>query len=189
MRPVSALLLAAGKGSRAGKFKPLLRWNGESFLSKVYRSMKEADVLREIVVVRGFQSNRLEAELQAIGAYSVINPEFEMGMHRSIKIGLRALRPGWSGALIAHVDQPQLEPDDYAKIVRAFENSAQSLVRPCFKGRPGTPSILGFEHLDEIQAEPDADHGCGYLFLRHPETVLFVEMDDSKCTMDFDTYP
>jgi CTP:molybdopterin cytidylyltransferase MocA len=189
MRPVSALLLAAGKGSRAGKFKPLLQWKGESFLSKVFRSMKEADVFREILVVTGFQSDRLQAELRMIGTASVNNPEFEMGMHRSIKIGLGALRPGWSGALIAHVDQPQLEPDDYAKIVRAFENSTRSLVRPCFKGRPGTPAILGFEHLEEVQAEADADHGCGYLFLRHPDAVLFVEMDDSKCTVDFDTYP
>ena len=189
MRPVSALLLASGKGSRAGKFKPHLQWNGESFLSKVFRSMKEADVLWEIVVVTGFRSDHLQAELRTIGAASVFNPEFELGMHRSIKMGLRALQPGWSGALIAHVDQPQLGPDDYTKIVRAFENSTQSLVRPCFKGSPGTPAILGFEHLEEILAEPDADHGCGYLFLRHPETVLFVEMDDSKCTMDFDTYP
>jgi CTP:molybdopterin cytidylyltransferase MocA len=189
MGPVSALLLAAGKGSRAGKFKPLLQWNGESFLSKVFRSMKEADVFREILVVTGFHSDRLQAELQTIGAASVYNPEFEMGMHRSIKMGLCALRPGWNGALVAHVDQPQLEPGDYAKIVRAFENTNRSLVRPSFKGRTGTPAILGFEHLEEVLAEADADHGCAYLFPRYPDRVLIVEMDDSKCTMDFDSDP
>ncbi len=189
MRPVSAILLAAGKGSRAGRFKPLLPWNDESFLSKVFRSMKEAGVFREIIVVTGFQSDRLQAELRTIGADSVFNPEFEMGMHRSIKLGLRTLSPGWSGALIAHVDQPQLEADDYAKIVRAFQNSTQSLVRPCFKGRPGTPAILGFKYLDEIEAEPDVDRGCAYLFERHFSDLLSVEMDNPNCTKDFDTYP
>ncbi|HUK56962.1 MAG TPA: nucleotidyltransferase family protein [Nitrospiria bacterium] len=189
MKPVSAILLAAGKGSRAGGFKPLLPWNGESFLSKVFRSMKEAGLFGEIVVVTGFRSDRIEAELRAIGADAAFNPEFEKGMHRSIRRGLRALRPGWSGALIAHVDQPQLEPSDYAKIVRAFQNSARSLARPCFEGRPGTPAILGFEHLEEIEAEPDADRGCAYLFERHPRDVLSVEMDNPNCTKDFDAYP
>jgi len=189
MRPVSAILLAAGKGTRAGRFKPLLSWNGESFLSKVSRSMKEANLFREILVVTGFLSDRLQSELRTLGAHAVFNPEFEKGMHRSIRLGLRTLRSGWSGALIGHVDQPQLEPDDYAKIVRAFQNSTKSLVRPRFKGRPGTPAILGFEHLKEIENEPDSDYGCGYLFKRHPEEVLWVEMDDPKCTVDFDVYP
>jgi molybdenum cofactor cytidylyltransferase len=189
LRPVSAILLAAGKGTRAGGLKPLLLWNGESFLSKVFRSIKEANLFGEILVVTGFQSDRLQPELRTLGARAVFNPDFEKGMHRSIKVGLQTLRPGWSGALIALIDQPQLEAGDYAKIVRAFQNSTKSLVRPQFKGRPGTPAILGFVHLKEIENEPDSDHGCGYLFKRHPEEVLWVEMDDSKCTVDFDAYP
>jgi len=189
MKSVSAILLAAGKSSRAGRFKPLLPWNGERFISKVFRSMKEANVFREILVVTGFLSDLLLPELRTIGADAVFNPEFEKGMHRSIRLGLRSLRPGWSGALIAHVDQPQLESSDYARIVRAFQHSTKSLVRPCFKGRPGTPAILGFNYLEEIEAEPDADHGCAYLFERHPHDVLSVEMDNPGCTKDFDVYP
>lgn len=189
MRPVSAILLAAGKGSRTGTFKPFLQWSGETFVSKVFRSLREAGVFQEIIVATGFQSSRLTVELESIQAISAYNPEFDKGIHSSIRAGLRALTPGWRGALIAHVDQPQLGPHDYTKIVRSFQNSTKALARPCFRGKPGNPAILGFEHLKEIEAEPEADHGCAYLFKRHPEDVLLVEMDDPKCTEDFDTYP
>lgn len=189
MKHVSAILLAAGKGSRIGTFKPLLLWHGESFISKILLSMRNAKTFREIIVVTGYQAVRLEGGLKIIHATTIFNPEYEKGIHSSIRAGLRALSPGWSGALVGHVDQPQLESRDFRKIVSAFQSSRKSLARPYFRGVPGNPAILGVGYLPEIEAEPDADHGCAYLFERHPEDVLCVEMDDGKCTQDFDTWP
>ena len=185
---VSALLLAAGKSTRAGFPKPLLHWKGESFVSKVFRSMKASASFRDILVVTGFENARTESELKAIGADFVYNPAFDTGMHSSIRLGLSVLAPGWQGALISHVDQPQLEPADYKTIVRAFQVTAKTLVRPVFKGQAGTPAILGIEHLPEINAEPDFDGGCAYLFTRHPGDVFHVEMENSRCLEDIDFY-
>jgi len=190
VKSVSALILAAGQGTRASGFKPLLDWRGESFVAKVYRSLRESGGFQKVLVVTGFADRKIQAELTQMGAPSVYNANHAQGMHSSIKAGVHQLASGPespNGLLVALVDQPHLGPEDFRPLVRAFQTSDRSLIRPTYKARFGNPCILGADHFKEILAEPDLDRGCAYLFQRHPERVLAVEMADDKCLVDFDS--
>jgi CTP:molybdopterin cytidylyltransferase MocA len=152
----------------------------------VHGALAGSGVFCEIVVVTGFSAELLKPELKRLKARSVYNPDFALGMHRSIRTGLSGLAPDWDAALIAMVDQPQLGAGDYRLIAEAYQNSSASLVRPWFRGEPGNPCILGRKHLPEILAEPDSDRGCAYLFKRHPDDVLNVEVGTDRYQIDFD---
>ena len=186
-KKLSALLLAAGKSSRAREFKPLLNWSGETFLAKVFRSLKESHHFEEILVITGHRSSELEAPLHDIGASFSFNPHFETGMQSSIQHGLKSLTLPWDGVLIALVDQPHWEAQDYAQIADAYLNSALGLLRPAHQDRFGNPAVIASRYLPEILAEPATDRGCAYLFSRHPEDAGVIEMPDDRCLHDFDS--
>lgn len=186
MKKVAALLLAAGKSSRAQRFKPLAPWRGETFVEKVYHSLAKTGALSEILVVTGFQHEVLNESLGRLGARSVFNPKFSTGMQSSIQIGLSSLKPGWDAALIALVDQPQLETTHYARLISCYQTGEAELLRPVYQGRMGNPAIIGSCFLEEVLKAPEMDSGCAYLFLAHAEQTAIVEMPDGLCLMDYD---
>ena len=150
-KKIAALVLAAGRSSRAKSFKPLLRWGLESFLEKVCRSLFETSRFEEILVVTGFQKESLEAALLKLSVNlvervsssiptssskkflisSVYNERYTTGMQSSIQCGLRHLSKEWDGVLIALVDQPQLDADDYSHLIQEFFVGERGLARCC----------------------------------------------------------
>lgn len=185
---VSAIILSAGMGTRAKALKPLLLWKEkETFLAKVYRSLLEAKAFQEIIAVTGFEKAKVEKEATKLGLTTTFNSNFQAGMHSSIRQGINSLKKSWEGVLICHVDQPQIEAEEYLGLFRVFQGPGITLARPAYKGRLGNPAIIGVEHLSEVLAEPDSDFGCAYLFKRHPAQSMALEMPSPRCLMDFDT--
>jgi molybdenum cofactor cytidylyltransferase len=185
-KKISAVILAAGKSSRAAGFKPLLKWGGEPLIEKTYRSLSETRSLGEIVIVTGFQSEELEQSLLRLGARSILNKKYESGMLSSIQHGLSALSLDWDAALIALVDQPQLEVEDYRFILETFSADPRNLGRPFFAGKAGNPAILGRKYLNEILSAPESDRGCASLFSKYPGDTISIEMCNDRCLHDFD---
>ncbi len=183
----AAVILAAGKSSRAAQFKPLRKWGSETFLEKVYRSLSQAGAFGEIIIVTGHQANSLDEPIRALGARSVFNKRFNTGMQSSIQKGLSSLESAWDAALIALVDQPQLETEDYRAIIQRFVEANGGLARPAFEGRTGNPAVISRKYLPEILAEPESDRGCAYLFSRYPDDARIVEMPNDRCLFDFDS--
>jgi molybdenum cofactor cytidylyltransferase len=186
VKKIAALILAAGLGSRAKKFKPLAQWRESSYIATVYQALAQTRKLSEILVVSGYQNDLLEKPLKELGARSVYNPDYAMGMQSSIQMGLRSLTPGWESVMVALVDQPQLQTRHYVKLIDESECSDRDLFRPTYQGKSGNPSILGIQYLDEILREPISDRGCAYLFQRYPQNSLGIEMDDDLCLQDYD---
>lgn len=187
MKRISALILCAGKGSRAGSLKPLMPWKDETFLAKVFRSLDETKLLREIVIVTGAQGHALGQELKRIQARFTANPFYEQGMNSSIRWGLTKFQKEWDGVMIALVDQPHLDMVDYLNIIEPYLNSEKTLCRPTFNNQFGNPCIIGREHFAEILNEKNPDQGYSRLFKAHPQEVLDIKMNNGRCLLDFDT--
>ena len=188
-KKVSAIILAAGLGPQAKALKPLLLWKEtETFLGKVYRSLLDTKAFQEIIVVTGCEPIEVEREAKRLGLKSIFNSDFEVGgMHSAIRIGLKSLKGPWDGVLVCHVDQPQIESDEYLGLVRAFSSSEVTLALPSYRGRLGHPALIGKEHFAEIQAQSDGDWEGSSLFKRYPSKTLALEMPTARCLMAFDT--
>ena len=64
---VGAIVLAAGRSSRMGDFKPLLPFGGRTVIGRVVDTLREGGVAR-IHVVTGFKAEALRLEIDRLGA-------------------------------------------------------------------------------------------------------------------------
>jgi CTP:molybdopterin cytidylyltransferase MocA len=85
----------------------------------------------EVVVVTGYDRDRVEAALAGLQLRLVYNPAHERGMGRSIATGVGALSPRVRGALICPGDMPGLGPSLIDRLIDAFERSGrEAIVHP-----------------------------------------------------------
>ena len=114
-------MLAAGMSTRMGRPKATLPLGGETFVGRIVKTFRAADV-EEVVVVLGGGASSLEAALrdEGVDARLIVNPDFERGQFSSVLAGLRAIdRPGILAMLLTLVDQRTSHSRDVVKVVRS----------------------------------------------------------------------
>ena len=87
--PLGALILAAGMSSRMGAFKPLLKVGEETALLRIINRIKAAGI-EDIVLVTGYERQRLLPLIEGKGIKEVYNESYRQGMFESVKAGLEA---------------------------------------------------------------------------------------------------
>jgi len=92
---LAAVILAAGRSSRMGTFKPLLPFGPESVIERIILTVRKAGV-ETIRVVVGWSADRLIPVLERHGVAYVSNDRFDEGMYVSIQSGCKASLPTWS---------------------------------------------------------------------------------------------
>ncbi|RZA06242.1 MAG: nucleotidyltransferase family protein, partial [Proteobacteria bacterium] len=157
---VKAIVLAAGRSSRMGAEKLFLPWRGGSVLRATVSNVLGAE-FNEVLVVSGGNAGQVTAALEGLPVRMVENPRFAVGMHSSIRAGVKAL-----GACdffaVCLGDQPTIPAPLYAQLGR--EVGEESLLAPAISGKRGNPVFISSALIPEILAHEDDDRGCAYLF-------------------------
>ena len=84
---VAAVVLAAGKSSRMGANKLLLRFDDKPVLEHILDRLARY----ETIVVTGHRPEDIEPIIKQYEARIVHNPDYEQGMTTSFQAGLRAI--------------------------------------------------------------------------------------------------
>jgi molybdenum cofactor cytidylyltransferase len=173
---ISALVLAAGEGTRFGGTKQLEVVRGKPLVQHAVDAAANAGV-DEVVVVLGHEALRVRdaLALPTSGRY-VINDRYAEGQATSLAAGLRALDEASQAAVVLLADQPGIEPRHVAALVEAFQAREPEIVRIRFRDAPG-PALLARSVWDEA-AELTGDTGARALFEAHPERVRWVAFDE-----------
>lgn len=159
-----------------GPNKLLLEVDGRPLVRRTLDEIRRVP-FHEVIVVTGAHA---EAVRSACGdAWFVHNAEHARGMHASIKAGVRAL-DACDAFFVCLADQPRF---DHRTLLALMEG--EGLTAPVFDGRRGHPVLIPAKHIPEILAHPDGDHGCAYLFDRHP--LSLIEIADEGVVVDVDT--
>ena len=114
---VVAILLAAGRSSRMGTFKPLLPFGETTVIRSCISNLRDGGV-QNIVVVVGHRAEDVKNSLYDLSVNFALNPDPESGMSASIACALGEIPDKARAVLIALGDQPALP----AKVVRAVLN-------------------------------------------------------------------
>ena len=140
---ITGIIISAGFSSRMGDFKPLLKYNGISFIENIIRKLNL--ICDEIIIVTGYNSEKI---IECISALSsdiknkiifVHNENFKEGMFTSLQKGLLKCN---SERIIYHfVDQPNLPAKFYLDFVSKIKNE-YDWIQPIYKGRKGHPIIF-----------------------------------------------
>ena len=151
---IYGLIIAAGLSGRMDKFKPLLEYEGKSFLQNI--ALKLDRVCSNTLIVTGHNADQIEENISQINLQHecklIFNPDFKEGMFTSLQKGLRNI--GECDWVLYHfVDQPTLPESFYSEFVEQIENS-YDWVQPRYNGRNGHPIIINKSIFNSIISAP-----------------------------------
>lgn len=185
MTGVSAVLLAAGAGSRFGGGKLLAPYGDRTLVETVLENLREAPV-DETVVVLGAGAAGLRAVCEPYGVRLAENPAWSEGQATSVRTGVRALGPGVRAAVVLLADQPLVGAAAVARLVAAFEGGARVAVAT-YGGRRRNPVLFAREVWPTLLDELSGDEGARPFLRQNPELVTEVPCDGAGDPADVDT--
>lgn len=179
----AAIILAAGKSSRMGKNKLLLKVEGHTVLDMLLDAVISSKV-EDIVIVLGNKPNAIKQLAESRNIRTVLNMEHEQGMISSFITGLKTIDA--EAAFLILGDQLGLTPVllnsmiDYMKT-----NQEVMIVSPEYEGKTGHPSLFRGVLFNEILNLPKNEN-MKHIVIRNELTHRHVPGDIWN-TMDFDT--
>jgi CTP:molybdopterin cytidylyltransferase MocA len=182
---VSAILLAAGSGSRFGGGKLLAPYRGRPLIEAALTNLSAAPV-NETVVVIGDDAQMLREVCEPYGVRIVENPDWRQGQSTSVLAGLKALGPDVRAAVVLLADQPLVGAGAIERLVEAFEEGAKVAVAT-YGGRPRNPVLFSREVWPVLETELWGDEGARPFLRRRPELVTPVPCDGVGDPADVDT--
>jgi CTP:molybdopterin cytidylyltransferase MocA len=180
---VSAIVLAAGGGSRFGGGKLLAELGGRPIIEAVFDNLRGAPV-DEIIAIVGADVQRLREVCEAYGVRIVANEEWERGQSTSVLAGLRAC--GGEAAVVLLGDQPFIRAEAVERLVATFAEGAKVAVAT-YGGKRRNPVLFSREVWPLLEAELAGDEGARSVLRRHPELVVEVPCEEVGDPTDVDT--
>jgi len=185
MSGVSAILLAAGGGSRFGGGKLLAEFGGRPLVLAALDALSEAPV-DETVLVVGANADEVRRVCEPYGVRIVENADWERGQSTSVLAGLRACAEGSQAAVVLLGDQPLVGAGAVKRLVAAFEGGAKVAVAT-YGGRRRNPVLFSREVWPLLERELVGDEGARPVLGRHPGLVVEVPCDGVGDPADVDT--
>lgn len=185
---VAGVILTAGRSSRMGRTKALLRHvpSGHTFVGHLIRIARSAG-LDPILVVGRVGEHSLAAEVERSGAVLILNHRADEGQLSSIQAGLTAAEAAGAGAImVLPVDVPLLSTAVLASLLKAVGTSHAAIARAAYRGRHGHPVLFTSAVFDELRAA-DPAVGARAVVRADPSRVMDVEVDDPGVIFDVDT--
>jgi CTP:molybdopterin cytidylyltransferase MocA len=182
---VSAVLLAAGSGSRFGGGKLLAPYRGRPLIEASLANLAEAPVAETVVVV-GDDAVRIREISEPYGVRVVENPDWQSGQSTSVRAGLLALGPEVRAAVVLLADQPLVGRGSVERLVAAFERGAKVAVAT-YGGKRRNPVLFSRAAWPLLLRELSGDEGARAVLRRHPDLVAEVPCDGVGDPVDVDT--
>lgn len=183
---VAGVILAAGGGTRlGGRPKALLTVDGELFVERAVRTMREGGCA-EVVVVLGHEAAEVRRAATLSGVHLVDNPDWSTGLGSSFRAGLGAVPAGCTAAAILLVDQPFVGAEAVRAVLAAHERGAE-IVTAAYAGRRGHPVLLAARHWPAAAASAHGDRGARAFLDAHAAEAVTVPCDDLGDPRDVDT--
>jgi CTP:molybdopterin cytidylyltransferase MocA len=182
---VSAIVLAAGGGSRFGGGKLLAGLGGRPLIESVLDNLLDAPV-DEVIVVTGADAERLREVCERYGVRTVDNEEWELGQSTSVLAGLRVCGAQTRAAVVLLGDQPLVGAGAVDRLVAAFAEGAKVAVAT-YGGKRRNPVLFSREVWPLLEAELAGDEGARSVLKRHPELVVEVPCEGVGDPTDVDT--
>lgn len=181
---VSAVVLAAGIGSRIRQVKPLVTVGGKPLLDHVLATARKAG-FTDIVVVLGAAADQIRAAVVLNDCKVILNDSFEQGVGTSVSQGLANVSCDSQAAIMLLADAPLVLTSTLVALQSAYANSRPLAVIPTYQGQRGNPVLLDRQLFPQAM-QLTGDEGFRSI-LRNLPDVLQLEVDDPGIVLDIDT--
>nr|WP_302598271.1 nucleotidyltransferase family protein [uncultured Cellulosilyticum sp.] len=179
---IGAVIVAAGLSSRMKAFKPLKLLAGKPMIQYSIDTMREAGVT-QIIVVTGYQAEKLEAYLKPQGIKCIYNPYYQgTDMFDSAKLGLKAIANQCERVFFTPGDIPLFN----VETLRTLMAYKALVAKPVYQQQGGHPIIIDCSLVPKI-CTYDGNQGLKGALINCQESIVRVEVSDLGILMDADT--
>ncbi len=171
--PIAGVVLAAGNSTRMGRNKLLLELDGEPVIRRAVGRAIDAG-LSPVIVVLGFEADRVREALSGLTYHEVINTEFEVGINSSVRLGIGAVPDQAIAAVVMLPDMPFVTTSMLETLMARYRESDAPLVISRYGDVNAPPMLHGrllFPEFDRADGQ-----GCGkHVVRRHRDDAVVVE--------------
>jgi molybdenum cofactor cytidylyltransferase len=182
---VAAIILAAGRSTRMGSFKPLLPFGASTVIETCIENLRDGGV-ETIVVVVGHRAEDIKERLKSCGVIFAVNPDSGSEMTASIACAVPQLPVETKAVLITPADHPAVPAEVITTLINEWNRGAV-LVVPTWNDRGGHPVLIDLGFRDEL-LRLDPNLGLRRLFDAHQDQVRRVAVNSNSIARDMDTW-
>jgi molybdenum cofactor cytidylyltransferase len=182
---ISLIVLAAGESTRFGSNKLLFKIDGETLIESVVRKGIQS-MADEVVVVVGYEADKIVEALKDLRCKIVVNHSFKEGQSSSVITGVKSVEDHAKAALILPGDMPLIRVEYINKVIDEYRSTASPLVVASYQGRMGHPILLDAELFDEVMEIKEQTHGLKEIVSRHIGDTRLVEVGSIGTLFDVD---
>jgi CTP:molybdopterin cytidylyltransferase MocA len=183
---VAAIILAAGRSSRMGAFKPLLPFGPKTVVKTCIDAMRAGGVGTVIIVVSADRAADVQEHLQDPNVVFAVNPDAGSEMSASIALGVSVVPDKIKAVLILPVDHAAVPAEAISMVIDEWKKGAV-LVKPVIGERSGHPVLVDLRFRNELLNLNPAQ-GLKGLFDAHKAQVARVPVHSNYIARDMDTW-
>ncbi|OPL07823.1 MAG: hypothetical protein AVO33_03535 [delta proteobacterium ML8_F1] len=180
---VSAVILAAGKSERYGRNKLMLPLGGKKLIEVILETVAAVG-FDEVVMVYGEEIVGKMA--QKFQIRTVLNPESNLGLSKSVKYGIEALKRETEGIMFFLGDQPNIKREIILELIEVFLEDPKKIVVPTCNRVPGNPVIFP-QKYSKILTGLTGDQGGKQIIANLDQGVVYHRVQDGDFCTDIDT--
>jgi molybdenum cofactor cytidylyltransferase len=178
---VSAVVLAAGASTRMGIQKLLLPLDGEPLVRRTVREVCAAG-FDEVLVVVGYEQEKVLGALEGLPIRHAINEAYETGMGSSFRTAVDHLGDS-AAAMFALGDQPFVTAREYRLILDTYRQRAPSIVSVRYGDVTAPPHLFSRALFPELA---QLKHGARSVLERHRDQTIVLQLPP-QLLQDIDT--
>lgn len=184
MRRSAILILAAGKSSRMGKPKQLLKLGSETLIEHAIEQALQSDATTVVCILGAFAE-----EIKSIISHHskcefVLNEDWESGLSSSLKYGIHwAQEHNYEAVVVMLADQPLVDSVFLNKILLLGDQHPESLIASTYGEKRGVPALFPKPYFNQL-LKLKGDTGAGVLLNNPDEHVITVEAKNRLIDLD-----
>lgn len=163
---VAGVVLAAGTSTRMGQNKLFMELAGETLVRRIVGRVSKAAV-DPLIVVLGYQAERVQEALVGIPYRPVLNPDYPRGVNSSLRTGIQAVsETPVRAAVVVLADMPFVTTAMIETLIDRYRRSDAPLVISDYGGVNAPPMLYDRSLFGELAASEG--QGCGkHVVKRH----------------------
>ena len=182
---VVGIILAAGRSSRMGAFKPLLPFGDSTVIDCCINQLRAGGV-EAVILVIGHRGDELREHLRDAKIIFVENPDPEGAMSSSIECAVKAVSQNQGALVITPADYPASPATVTSELLGEWRSGAL-LVKPTWNSRGGHPVLIDMSFREQL-FHLNPSRGLKGFFEEHLDQVKRVAVDSNYIARDLDTW-
>ena len=187
------LILAAGKSSRMGNIKQLLKIEGKTLIENAIETSMKIEKTSTLCVL-GAHAAEIKKKVDLSNVDVTINKDYELGLSSSIISGIKHLqkqKKQFDGIFLLLADQPAIKLAYYQEMVALFSKEKNKIIASKYENGFGVPAIFPKSFIKNLLAIK-GDKGAREFLQKNKKEILSpktrVNLVDIDTPKEYETY-